>query len=284
MNELITKVEQWAKDKGLNQADPKAQFLKVAEEFGEIASAMARSNDELFKDSVGDVIVTLIILSMQKGTNVQECLEMAYNEIKGRTGKMVDGVFVKSSDLEDSDESKITDEQAWNKVAEAYPESAQSLRNTLDNAVFGKTGEHQKPVVPKFVAEWFEDNKDDLEFAIRELCVDSYGSAQQGMLDWIQQSENNPIETLVRMKDGYEVEKEPLYYVRLPYEVWDEEAAELKTEYLYLHYEITSDETRIFPTKEPKKGFVTKLDELTIKSADERYWPFAVPVEEVAER
>ncbi|HFD1711595.1 TPA: MazG-like family protein [Enterococcus faecium] len=71
MDELITKVEQWAKDKGLNQADPKAQFLKVAEEFGEIASAMARSNDELFKDSVGDVIVTLIILSMQKGTNIK---------------------------------------------------------------------------------------------------------------------------------------------------------------------------------------------------------------------
>ena len=127
MNELITKVEQWAKDKGLDQADPKAQFLKVAEEFGEIASAMARSNDELFKDSVGDVIVTLIILSMQKGTNVQECLEMAYNEIKGRTGKMVDGVFVKSSDLEG----------------------------------------------------------------------------------------NKPIETLVRMKDGYEVEKEPKYIVKI---------------------------------------------------------------------
>ena len=178
-------------------------------------------------------------------------------------------------------EQNITDEQAWDKVAEAYPESAQSLRNTLDNAVFGKTGEHQKPVVPKFVAEWFEDNKDDLEFAIWELCVDSYGSAEQGMLNWIQQSENKPIETLIRMKDGYEVEKEPLYYVRLPYEVWDEEAAELKTEYLYLHYEITSDETRIFPTKEPRKGFVAKLDELTIKSADENYWPFAVPVEKV---
>ncbi|HFC9237573.1 TPA: DUF1642 domain-containing protein [Enterococcus faecium] len=111
-------------------------------------------------------------------------------------------------------ESKITDEQAWNKVAEAYPESAQSLRNTLDNAVFGKTGEPQKPVVPKFVAEWFEDNKDDLEFAIWELCVDSYGSAQQGMLDWIQQSENKPIETLIRMKDGYEVEKKPLWAIK----------------------------------------------------------------------
>lgn len=111
-------------------------------------------------------------------------------------------------------EQNITDEQAWNKVAEAYPESAQSLRNTLDNAVFGKTGEHQKPVVPKFVAEWFEDNKDDLEFAIWELCVDSYGSAQQGMLDWIQQSENKPIETLVRMKDGYEVEKESVWAIK----------------------------------------------------------------------
>ncbi|MDU5304825.1 MAG: DUF1642 domain-containing protein, partial [Enterococcus faecium] len=104
-------------------------------------------------------------------------------------------------------EQNITDEQAWDKVAEAYPESAQSLRNTLDNAVFGKTGEHQKPVVPKFVAEWFEENKDDLEFDIWELCVDSYGSAEQGMLNWIQQSENKPIETLIRMKDGYEVEE-----------------------------------------------------------------------------
>lgn len=144
--------------------------------------------------------------------------------------------------------------------------------------------EPQKLVVPKFVAEWFEENKDDLEFPIWELCVDSYGSKDEhGMLNWIQQSENNPIETLIRMKDGYEVEKEPLYYVRLPYEVWDEEAAELKTEYVYLHHEITSDETRIFPIKEPRKGFSTKLDEITIKSVDERYWPFAVPVEEVAE-
>lgn len=71
-----------------------------------------------------------------------------------------------------------------------------------------KLDEPQKPVVPKFVAEWFEENKDDLEFPIWELCVDSYGSKDEhGMLNWIQQSENNPIETLIRMKDGYEVEK-----------------------------------------------------------------------------
>ncbi|HAR1414004.1 DUF1642 domain-containing protein [Enterococcus faecium] len=147
--------------------------------------------------------------------------------------------------------------------------------------------EPQKPVVPQFVAEWFEDNKHALDLAIftkiRELDGKRYPH-ETDFENWLDNAENNPIENLIRMKDGYEFEKEPLYYVRLPYEVWDEEEAELKTEYLYLHYEITSDETRIFPTKEPRKGFVAKLDELTIKSADERYWPFAVPVEEEAER
>lgn len=149
-----------------------------------------------------------------------------------------------------------------------------------------KLDEPQKPVVPKFVAEWFEDNKHALDLtifiAIRGLNDEEWPH-KTDFENWLDVSKNKPIETLIRMKDGYEVEKEPLYYVRLPYEVWDEEAAELKTEYVYLHYEITSDETRMFPTKEPRKGFVAKLDELTIKSADENYWPFAVPVDEVIE-
>ncbi|NTR38116.1 DUF1642 domain-containing protein [Enterococcus faecium] len=169
-------------------------------------------------------------------------------------------------------ESKITDEQAWNKVAEAYPESAQSLRNTLDNAVFGKTGEHQKPVVSKFVAEWFEENKDDLEFAIWELCVDSYGSAQQGMLDWIQQSENNPIETLIRMKDGYEVEKEPLYYVKLPVVYFN---------HLDLETYLMKDDRGNITIADNNDFDDMKFTESEIKAIDERYWPFAVPVEKV---
>ncbi|EOC6318747.1 DUF1642 domain-containing protein [Enterococcus faecium] len=102
-------------------------------------------------------------------------------------------------------ESKITDEQAWNKVAEAYPESAQSLRNTLDNAVFGKTGEPQKHVMPKFVADWFEDNKHALDLAIftkiRELDGKRYPH-ETDFENWLDNAENNPIETLIRMKDG----------------------------------------------------------------------------------
>lgn len=115
-------------------------------------------------------------------------------------------------------ESKITDEQAWNKVAEAYPESAQSLRNTLDNAVFGKTGEHQKPVVPKFVAEWFEDNKHALDLAIftaiRELDGKRYPH-ETDFENWLDNAENKPIETLIRMKDGYKVEKVLKYIVKI---------------------------------------------------------------------
>ncbi|MFS0926553.1 DUF1642 domain-containing protein [Enterococcus durans] len=144
--------------------------------------------------------------------------------------------------------------------------------------------EPQKVKVPAFVAEWYEMNKKNLEYRIWNYIQTWNDQGWNDFKNWMNKSSIKSLEILIKMQDGYEVEEEPLYYVRLPYEVWDEEAAELKTEYLYLHYEITSDETRIFPTKEPRKGFVAKLDELTIKSADERYWPFAVPVEEVAER
>lgn len=99
MNELVLKVEEWAKAKGLDKAESSKQFLKVSEELGEVASALARGQMEELKDGIGDVIVTLIILAQQQGLTVEECLAYAYDEIKNRTGKMVDGVFVKASDL-----------------------------------------------------------------------------------------------------------------------------------------------------------------------------------------
>lgn len=99
MNELIKQVENWSIKLGLNKAESSKQFLKVTEEVGEVAAALARSNKEDLKDGIGDVVVTLIILGQQNGLTLQDCLEQAYNEISGRTGKMVDGVFVKSEDL-----------------------------------------------------------------------------------------------------------------------------------------------------------------------------------------
>lgn len=99
MDKLVNQVEQWSKDKGLDLAEPTKQFLKVSEEFGEIGAALARGNEDMFKDAIGDTVVTLIILAQQKGYTFEECLQVAYDEIKGRQGEMVDGVFVKAEDL-----------------------------------------------------------------------------------------------------------------------------------------------------------------------------------------
>lgn len=101
MDELIAKVEQWAKDKGLDQAESSKQMLKTVEEVGEVASALARKEKDALRDGIGDVVVTLIILAMQNDMDLYECLNQAYNEIKGRKGVMVDGVFVKLEDLLD---------------------------------------------------------------------------------------------------------------------------------------------------------------------------------------
>lgn len=99
LDELDGLVRLWAIDKQLDTADSSKQFLKIAEEFGEIASALARGQEAELKDAIGDTVVTLIILALQNGTDLEECLQVAYDEIKGRTGKTVDGVFVKDSDL-----------------------------------------------------------------------------------------------------------------------------------------------------------------------------------------
>ena len=56
MDDLIMAIERWSKDKGLDQADSSKQFLKVTEEVGEVASALARGNEDVLKDGIGDVI------------------------------------------------------------------------------------------------------------------------------------------------------------------------------------------------------------------------------------
>ena len=93
--ELQEAVLEWADERDLLEADPNRQFLKVVEELGELASAMAKNKRENEIDAMGDVLVTLIILSRQINLNPVECLEVAYNEIANRKGKTVDGVFIK---------------------------------------------------------------------------------------------------------------------------------------------------------------------------------------------
>lgn len=81
-----------------------------------------------------------------------------------------------------------------------------------------KIDEPEKPVVPQFVADWYEKNKDDLAWSLYSLCVDFYKrELQDDLHNWFKYDDNKPIETLVLMhKFGYEVEKEKLYTVEIP--------------------------------------------------------------------
>jgi NTP pyrophosphatase (non-canonical NTP hydrolase) len=98
LDELVANVTAWAQDRGLLDKEniPK-QMLKVMEEVGETASAILKNDRDKIVDGIGDSFVTLIVLSEQLGLEPLECLEVAWNEIKNRKGKMVDGTFVKES-------------------------------------------------------------------------------------------------------------------------------------------------------------------------------------------
>ena len=99
ITELTRKIEVWAIDRNLHNADSKAQISKLTEEIGELASGVNKSNKEVIKDSIGDAYVVLTILAMQQKVDVRDCIDMAYQEIKGRTGRIVNGIYVKESDL-----------------------------------------------------------------------------------------------------------------------------------------------------------------------------------------
>lgn len=98
LDELVVNVTAWAQEKGLleKQNAPK-QMLKIMEEVGETASAILKNDHDKIVDGIGDSFVTLIVLSKQLGLEPLHCLEVAWNEIKDRKGKMIDGTFVKES-------------------------------------------------------------------------------------------------------------------------------------------------------------------------------------------
>ena len=100
-DKLIDNITQWADDKGILVSDNiPQQTMKVMEELGETAGAILKQKKtEDVIDGIGDILVTVIILSKQLGLDPTECLEHAWNEIKDRKGKTIDGTFIKEEEL-----------------------------------------------------------------------------------------------------------------------------------------------------------------------------------------
>jgi len=97
INHLIL---EWANNRGILQnATPKDQMMKLVEEVGELSTAIQKDNQEDIVDAIGDCVVVLTILSEMHKMDLDFCVKMAYNQISERTGKMVDGVFVKDTKI-----------------------------------------------------------------------------------------------------------------------------------------------------------------------------------------
>lgn len=108
MTELVNKVSKWGADKGfVRPENVQAQFIKTIEETGEMAGGLLRKDGATIIDSLGDMFVTVILLSDMCGIHPAEALSFAYSEIAGRKGIEVDGVFVKAEDFEEMELEKI---------------------------------------------------------------------------------------------------------------------------------------------------------------------------------
>jgi len=89
-------IRMWADNRGLyDKGDPKTQYIKLMEEVGEIGRAILKQDTDGVVDGIGDAVVVLTNLAELVGVPIEECIEAAYDEIKNRTGKMVNGTFKK---------------------------------------------------------------------------------------------------------------------------------------------------------------------------------------------
>ncbi|WP_368552531.1 DUF1642 domain-containing protein [Enterococcus faecalis] len=104
---------------------------------------------------------------------------------------------------------------------------------------------------------------------------DSYGHHPE----WTREIHDNKELHTRAILDGYEVEKEQLYYVKMPLIEWNDDSSELETKHVYLTVDITSEEVRLQASNVEHGDWKVKLTEERVKSIDERYWPFAVKVE-----
>ena len=99
ITELTARIEEWARERGLDTTSPDKQMLKLGEEYGELCQGLAKNRPDQVKDSIGDMYVVLTILSLQLGLDIEDCVMHAYGEIQDRKGTLKNGVWIKESDL-----------------------------------------------------------------------------------------------------------------------------------------------------------------------------------------
>ena len=93
---MFDKIRDWAENRGLYEhGDPMVQYVKLQEEAGELAKALIKDDQPEVIDAIGDMVVVLTNLAHQRGVHIETCINTAYEVINKRTGKMINGTFVK---------------------------------------------------------------------------------------------------------------------------------------------------------------------------------------------
>lgn len=135
--------------------------------------------------------------------------------------------------------------------------------------------EPEKPVVPQYVADWYEENKDGFEYNLYSLCIDFHErKLHEDLHEWFTNNKNKPIEVLVLMnKYGYEVEKEKLYTVEIPNPHGLGHTVLVKDMYgnIFITHVMNSDW---------RKSKVSQLTEAEIKKDFDWAWQFKEEVKE----
>lgn len=133
----------------------------------------------------------------------------------------------------------------------------------------------EKPVIPQYVAEWYEGHKNNFEYNLYRLCINFHErKLHEDLHEWFNNDKNKPIEVLVLMhKFGYEVEKEKLYTVEIPNPHGLGHSILVKDMYgnIFITYVMNSDW---------RKSKVNQLTEAEIKKDFEWAWQFAKEVKE----
>jgi NTP pyrophosphatase (non-canonical NTP hydrolase) len=98
MNDYIELIKQWHVDRNLiDGSTDKDQTLKLLQELGELSDSVCKGKD--IRDDLGDMLVVMINIMKRNNLTMEDCLFVAWDDIKDRKGRMIDGIFVKESDL-----------------------------------------------------------------------------------------------------------------------------------------------------------------------------------------
>ena len=95
-HKVINNIVGWHKDRNLIEGSTeKDQILKLIQEVGELSDNVCKGQD--IRDDGGDIMVILINIVERRGLSLKECMEVAYEDIKDRTGVMRDGIYIKNT-------------------------------------------------------------------------------------------------------------------------------------------------------------------------------------------